>query len=891
MTAGARHTPLMRQYLDLKAENPGILMFFRMGDFYELFYDDAYRAAELLDISQTVRGESAGEPVPMAGVPVQSVETYLARLVRMGESVAICEQIGDPATSKGPVERQVVRIVTPGTATDEALVDERRESFTAAISPAPKGGWGLAWLDVGSGRFSLAALADDEALAAELARLQPAELLLPETLEGSGPWDERPGLRRRADWLFEPCEAARQLAEQFATRDLAGFGIADVTAERERPLGAAVGAAGAVLDYVRDTQRSALPHLRGLTVEQREDAVLLDAASRRNLELDTSLGGDTRHTLLAVLDQCRTPMGSRLLRRWLHRPLRRRQAVETRQAAVTELLESGRHAALHEALGGLGDVERMLSRVALRSARPRDLVHLGQALARLPAIHASLDTPDSRLLQQVLEALGNFPELATLLESALATPPPAWLRDGGVIADGHDAELDELRRLGGDVDGFLAEFEERERERTGIPNLRIRHNRVHGFALEVPRSQAEHVPDDYIRRQTLKQVERYVTDELKAFEDRVLSARDRALARERVLYEGLLDTLNAELAPLQASAEAMATLDALADLAERAEALDWRAPHFSDEPGITIEGGRHPVVEQAQSKPFIANDLDLHPERRLLVITGPNMGGKSTYMRQAALITLLGYMGSYVPAGAATLGPVDRIFTRIGASDDLASGRSTFMVEMTETANILHHATERSLVLLDEIGRGTSTFDGLALAWAVSRELVRRTGCLTLFATHYFELTTLANELPGVANVHVAAREYDNGVVFLHSVADGPASQSYGLQVAALAGVPDHVIRAAREHLAELESRTAETPEPQLSLFGPEPTSPPAEPTPPEPAPSPVETELRQLDPDELTPRAALDLLYQLREEALRRDDGPRPGEAGPQPSSPRGTP
>ncbi|MFO8154780.1 MAG: DNA mismatch repair protein MutS [Pseudomonadota bacterium] len=860
----------MRQYLDLKAENPGILMFFRMGDFYELFYDDAYRAAELLDISQTVRGESAGEPVPMAGVPVQSVETYLARLVRMGESVAICEQIGDPATSKGPVERRVVRIVTPGTATDEALVDERRESFTAAITPAPKGGWGLAWLDVGSGRFSLAALEDDEALSAELARLQPAELLLPEALETTGPWGEAPGQRRRADWLFEPREAARQLAEQFATRDLAGFGISDVETEADRPLGAAVGAAGAVLDYVRDTQRGALPHLRGLGVEQREDAVLLDAASRRNLELDTSLGGDPRHTLLTVLDQCRTPMGSRLLRRWLHRPLRRRPAVEARQTAVTELLESGRHVELRETLGGLGDLERMLSRIALRSARPRDLVHLGQALTRLPAIHASLCAPDSTLLQQVLEALGDFPGLASMLAAALVTPPPAWLRDGGVVADGYDAELDELRRMGGDVDGFLAEFEERERERTGIPNLRIRHNRVHGFSLEVPRSLAAHVPDDYIRRQTLKQVERYVTDELKDFETRVLSARDRALARERTLYEELLDTLNTELAPLQASAEAIATLDALADLAERAEALDWRAPLFSDEPGLTIKEGRHPVVEQAQSEPFIANDLDLHPERRLLVVTGPNMGGKSTFMRQAALITLLGYMGSYVPAGAATLGPVDRIFTRIGASDDLASGRSTFMVEMTETANILHHATDRSLVLLDEIGRGTSTFDGLALAWAVARELIGRTGCLTLFATHYFELTTLAGELPGVANVHVAAREHDQGVVFLHSVAEGPASQSYGLQVAALAGVPDHVIRAAREHLAELESRTAETPEPQLSLFAPEP--PPAEPAPPPPAPSPVEAELRRLDPDELTPRAALDLLYRLRDEALRRD-------------------
>ena len=851
-----QHTPLMRQYLGIKAEHPDILVFFRMGDFYELFYEDARRAAELLDITLTVRGESAGEPIPMSGVPVHAVEAYLARLIRKGESVAICEQIGDPATAKGPVERQVVRVVTPGTVSDEALLEERRDQLVAALAPDGDG-WGLAWADVSGGRLAVMSLDDAEAAEAELARLRPAELLLPETID-AGPASGHHALRRRGDWLFDPTEAARQLAEQLGSRDLAGYGLADPGAE--------TGAAGAVLDYLRHTQRGSLPHLRTLTVEDRSEAVLIDAASRRNLEIEQSLAGDDRHTLAALLDTSITPMGGRLLRRWLHRPLRDHAAVAERQAAVAALLEGGNYLPVREALAEVGDMERILTRVALRSARPRDLVRLGHALAALPGLRAAASAAGADLIHAQVEELADFSELATTLGSALAEPPPAWLRDGGAIAAGYDAELDELRRLTEDADGFLAELEADERERTGIPNLRLRHNRVHGYAIEVPRSASDRVPADYTRRQTLKAVERYVTDELEAFESRVVSARERGSARERALYEGLLDLINEQLPALQAAAAAVATLDALTTLAERAETLGWSRPALVETPGLWLDAGRHPVVEQAQAEPFVANDLTLGGDQRMLVVTGPNMGGKSTWMRQAALIALLAHAGSYIPAEAARIGPLDRIFTRIGASDDLASGRSTFMVEMTETANILHHATDRSLVLLDEIGRGTSTFDGLALASAVAEELARR-GALTLFATHYFELTALAEQLPGAANVHVRAREHGDSVIFLHRVETGPASRSYGLQVAALAGLPDPVLRSARQRLHELEARTAPADPAQPDLF-----AEPAPPSAPEPAPipeppHPAVKALRDVDPDDLTPRAALDLVYRLRRE------------------------
>ncbi len=848
----SRHTPMMQQYLRIKAEHPDVLLFYRMGDFYELFYDDARRAAELLDITLTTRGQSAGEPIPMAGVPVHSVEQYLAKLVRLGEAVAICEQIGDPNASRGPVERRVVRIVTPGTLTEDALLPERHDNLLVALAPGRR--WGLAWLDLASGRFAVSEEEGEEALAGELERLAPAELLLPEDAAAPAWLEERAALTRRPPWHFEPEAARRRVLEQLGTRDLAGFGC--------EGLGPALAAAGALLEYVRETQRAALPHIRSLRLERREDAVVLDAATRRNLELDRSLAGRDEHTLAGVLDRCRTPMGARLLRRWMHRPLRERATLRRRHQAVEALVSDDGGERLREALRGMGDVERILARVALRSARPRDLAALRGALGRIPALREAAQAAGSPLLGELAWRLGEHAEVRETLARALVEEPPALARDGGVIAPGWDAELDELRALAEGADRFLAELEARERARTGIPNLRVGYNRVHGYYIEVTRSHADKVPEDYQRRQTLKGAERYVTPELKAFEDKVLSARERALARERTLYEGLLDAVAGHLGPLQRFAEAAAELDVLANLAERAAALGWSRPELADEPGILIEGGRHPVVEQALDEPFVPNDLRLDPDRRMLVITGPNMGGKSTYMRQTALIVLLAHMGSFVPAARAVIGPVDRIFTRIGAADDLASGRSTFMVEMTETANILHNATERSLVLMDEIGRGTSTYDGLALAWATAEALAARIRAFTLFATHYFELTALADTLPGVANVHLEAVEHGERVVFLHSVREGPADRSYGLHVARLAGVPEEVIAAARERLAALEAgrppvaRAAAERAPQLGLF--------AEPQAQGGMPHPVLERLRALDPDGLTPREALERLYEL---------------------------
>jgi DNA mismatch repair protein MutS len=844
----AQHTPMMQQYLRIKAEHPDILVFYRMGDFYELFYEDARRAARLLDITLTTRGQSGGEPIPMAGVPVHAVEGYLGKLVRLGESVAICEQIGDPAASKGPVERRVVRIVTPGTVTDEALLEERRDNLILAL--ARRGAlWGIAFLDLGSGRFAVQELASDEALLGELERLRPAELLAAEDLTLPAPLRERAGLRRQAPWHFEPDTARRLLAGQFGTRDLAGYGC--------EAMEAALGAAGCLLQYVRDTQRSALPHIRGLRVERREETVILDAATRRNLELEVSLGGRPEHTLAGVMDHTATAMGSRCLRRWINRPLRERAVLRQRHHAVGTLLEDRRYEALCEPLRGIGDVERILGRVALRSARPRDLTGLRDALGRLPALHAALAGLDAPLVRQLAWQVGEHPQVHALLVRALIETPPVLLRDGGVIAPGYDVELDELRALSEHADRFLVELEARERERTGIANLRVSYNRVHGYYIEVSRTQAERVPADYVRRQTLKGAERYITPELKAFEDKVLSARERALAREKALYEALLDALGTHLPALQSCAGALAELDVLASFAERAEALDLTCPELTETPGIDIEAGRHPVVEQVSDAPFVANDLRLEDARRMLIITGPNMGGKSTYMRQAALIVLLAHIGSYVPARRAAIGPIDRIFTRIGASDDLASGRSTFMVEMTEAANILHNATEQSLVLMDEIGRGTSTFDGLSLAWACAAHLARELRAFTLFAPHYFELTALPEQHDAIANVHLDAVEHGDTVVFLHAVKEGPANQSYGLQVAQLAGVPRSVIEAARTRLAELESdalkpvaRTTDAAV-QMSLFSPA-------------TDHPVLRALAAVDPDGLTARQALELLYRL---------------------------
>ena len=849
----SRHTPVMQQYLRLKAEHPDCLLFYRMGDFYELFFEDARRAAALLDIALTRRGQTAGEPIPMAGVPAHAVDGYLARLLRHGESVAICEQFGE-VPGRGPMERRVTRVVTPGTVTEEALLEERRDNLLVAAHVLG-GRWGTAALDLASGRFTVAEGdgsegEGSEGLAAELARLQPAELLVPET----GPLPAgAPGaaLRRRPPWHFDPEAATRLLSEHFGTRDLTGFGCAG--------LAAAVGAAGSLLIYARETQRSALPHVRGLRVERREDSLYVDPVARRNLEVEVNLAGGRENTLVQVMDATRTPMGARLLRRWLARPLRDRAALRGRHQAVETLLGDRLWEALDCALRAVGDLERVLARVALRSARPRDLVQLRLALAVLPELRDVLGAAGDPRLGALAEAVRPFPELRERLEQALVESPPPTVRDGGVIADGYDPELDELRALDRDTGQALADFEARERARSAIPGLRVGYNRVSGFYIELSRAQAANAPADYVRRQTLKGVERYVTPELKAFEDRVLSARERALARERTLYADLLEGAAGHLADLQACAEAVAEADVLANLAERADALDLTRPELTEEPGILVTRGRHPVVERCLDGPFVPNDLELAPGRRMLVVTGPNMGGKSTYMRQAALIVLLAHTGSFVPAERAVIGPVDRIFTRIGAADDLAGGRSTFMVEMTEVANILHNATRESLVLVDEVGRGTSTFDGLALAWASAEHLARVIGAYTLFATHFFELTVLADTLEGVANVHLDAVEHGDRIVFLHAVKEGPASQSYGLQVAALAGVPAHVVGRARARLAELETRPldAGAPRRQLDLFA---TADPA----------PALDALRRVDPDRLTPRQALDALYRLRELAGR---------------------
>ena len=839
---------MMQQYLRIKAEHPDILVLYRMGDFYELFYGDAQRAAQLLDITLTTRGQSAGAPIPMAGVPVHSVEQYLARLVRLGEAVALCEQIGDPATSKGPVERQVVRIVTPGTLTDEALLTDRQDNLLAAVY-THENRFGLAALDLAGGRFTVQESVGKEALVSELERLQPAEILVPEDVELPGTWRQGP-LRRQAPWLFDPESARRQLCQQFGTRDLAGFGC------DELPLG--IGAAGCLLQYVQDTQRAALPHLRGLQVERREDSLLLDAATRRNLELEHAQSGQLEHTLVGVMDRTVTAMGGRMLRRWLHRPLRDPQPLRQRHQCVGALVENRAGEDLRTRLRGSADLERILTRIALKSARPRDLSGLRDTLARLPEVQQQLQPLDDPLLRDLAARAGEHPAVHGLLTSALIESPPVLLRDGGVIAPGYDAELDELRDLTEHGDQFLLDMETRERERTGISTLKIRYNKVHGYYIEVSRGQADKVPLDYQRRQTLKGAERYITPELKAHEDKVLSARSRSLAKEKRLYDELLEQLNASHTTLSECSEALAELDVLSCFAERALSLNLSAPELDDQPGLHIEAGRHPVVEQVSEAPFVPNDVRFDHERRMLIITGPNMGGKSTYMRQTALIVLLACAGSFVPAQRARIGPIDRIFTRIGAADDLASGRSTFMVEMTETANILHNATEQSLVLMDEIGRGTSTYDGLSLAWAVAVDLAVRMRAFTLFATHYFELTQLPELHEGMANVHLDAVEHGDRIVFLHAVKEGPADRSYGLHVAALAGVPRPVLEQARRRLEELERedrpqhRVGATQQ-QIDLFSPQEEHPICE-------------ALEGIEPESLTPRQAIDILFKLKE-------------------------
>lgn len=849
-TTLSQHTPVMQQYLRIKAQHPDVLLFYRMGDFYELFYEDARRAAKLLDIALTARGQSAGQPIPMAGVPVHSVDGYLARLVRKGESVAICEQLGDPARSKGPVERQVVRIVTPGTVTDEALLEERRDTLLAAMLRDGER-FGLAWLDLAGGRFSVLEGSGPEALAGELERLRPAELLVSEDQEHAA-LQSPVAPRLRPPWHFDLDTATRLLATQLGTRDLAGFGCA------ERTL--AVRAAGALLQYVRDTQKSALPHIRGLSVQTRDEALILDPATRRNLELDQSLSGRPECTLLGVLDHTATAMGGRELRRWLQRPLIEAAVRERRYHAIETLIARGRTSDIHGLLREIGDIERILARVALRSARPRDLVQLRAALALLPGVRALLQNIDSPLIDELKAGIGVHQAVVGLLRKALAESPAHFLRDGGVIAPGYDAELDELRAISTHTDQFLLDLERRERERSGIANLKLGYNRVQGFYIEVSRAQATRVPGDYVRRQTVKSAERFVTPELKSFEDKVLSARERSLARERELYDELLAKLIEDLGEMQVTAGALSSLDVLVNLAERAVSLRWSKPELTEDACLRIAGGRHPVVEAFAGQPFVPNDLELGEERRMLVITGPNMGGKSTYMRQTALLVILACMGSFVPAERAVLGPIDRIFTRIGASDDLAGGQSTFMLEMTETANILNNATDRSLVLMDEVGRGTSTFDGLSLAWASARHIATHIRAFTLFATHYFELTALAEEAEGCANVHLDATEHGDQLVFLHAVRDGPANRSYGLQVAALAGVPREVIGNARRYLEELERardhRTIRDAQAELPLVM----------AAPDPRVEALIAQLESIDPDRLSPREALEALYRLRQ-------------------------
>jgi DNA mismatch repair protein MutS len=848
---------MMQQYLGIKSEHPDILLFYRMGDFYELFYEDARRAAGLLDITLTSRGQSAGEPIPMAGVPVHAADQYLGRLVRQGESVAICEQVSEPGAGKGPVDREVTRIITPGTVTEEALLDDHQDNLLVAVNRIADN-WGLASLDLAGGRFHVQEFPGEGTLLAELERLRPTELIFNETITVPGVLTGQAGLHRQPPWLFDTDSARRQLNEQFGTHDLSGFGC--------EQLDCAIGAAGCLLQYARNTQRSALPHLRGLRVEAHAEGLVMDAVTRRNLELEATVSGSGRHTLLAVLDQTASSMGSRLLRRWLHRPLRNHAILNERYQCISRLCEDRLHEDLHGMLRGTADIERILARIALKSARPRDLAGLRDTLALLPGLQQGLVNSGNPLLAGIAARIGEHPDILALLQRAIIESPPVLIRDGGVIAPGYDADLDEYRNLSEHGDQYLVDMEARERERTGIATLKISYNRVHGYYLEVSRLQADNVPLDYQRRQTLKAVERYITPELKEHEDRVLSARGRALSREKTLYNELLETLIGDAPRLGECADALAELDVLTTFAERSVALNLVSPVLDERPGIAIEGGRHPVVEQMLDEPFVPNDARLNAKQRMLVITGPNMGGKSTYMRQTALIVLLAHIGSFVPAERAVLGPVDRIFTRIGASDDLAGGRSTFMVEMTETANILHNATEHSLVLMDEIGRGTSTYDGLSLAWACAIDLATRIRAFTLFATHYFELTALPDSFDGIANVHLDAVEHDDRIVFLHAVKDGAADRSYGLHVAALAGIPNDVIDRARKRLEELEDAATPPPDESRAVAQPGLFDMPVE--------HPVVEALDGIDPDSMTPKQAQQVLYTLKDLARQKLNG-----------------
>ncbi|MEO1897237.1 MAG: DNA mismatch repair protein MutS [Cycloclasticus sp.] len=849
MKAGkATHTPMMVQFLRIKADYPNTLLFYRMGDFYELFLDDAVKASDLLGITLTSRGQIEGTPIQMCGIPHHAADGYLAKLLKAGESVAICEQVGDPATSKGPVDRKVVRVVTPGTLTEESLLDSHKDSLLCAIFEQ-RGHIGLATVDLASGRFLLQEVNSDTSLQTELARIQPAETLISENSNLSRSATLPVNTSPLASWHFDIQTAQRLLNKQFGTKDLKGFGCQDMHL--------AITAAGALLQYLKDTHQSSLPHLQTIQVVQQSDFITLDASTRQHLELDYHPSGNMKFTLLGLLNRCKTTMGTRLLRRWIHLPLRDQDTIKHRYLAIEQFQQANHLNDIQTSLNSTGDIERVTSRIALLTARPRDLLVLRQTLSALPDIQRVLHALDAPRLNQLTVQTGDHQDLLALLNKAIVENPPVLIRDGGVIAEGYNEKLDELKNLSANADQFLLDVEQKERENSGIATLRLNYNRVHGYYIEAPRSQSDNVPDYFIRKQTLKNVERYITPELKEFEDKILHAKEQALTYEKQLYTELLQSFAPQLQALQRCAEALAEIDLLANFAERALTLNLHAPTLIDTPKLSIRQGRHPIVENVIDEPFIANDIDLHAERRMLIITGPNMGGKSTYMRQIALITLMAYIGCYVPASEATLGPIDQIFTRIGASDDLASGRSTFMVEMSETANILHNASDKSLVLMDEIGRGTSTFDGLSLAWASAEYLATKTQPFTLFATHYFEMTALPEHAPVAANVHLDAIEHGEHIVFLHAVKEGAANQSYGLQVAALAGVPKTVIRNARKKLATLEKSQnsltiANNHHNQFDIFNP-------------PLSDEALSFIEQLSPDELSPKEALNALYQLK--------------------------
>jgi DNA mismatch repair protein MutS len=844
-----QHTPMMQQYFKIKAQHPDLLVFYRMGDFYELFYDDAKKAARLLGITLTQRGESGGNAIPMAGIPYHAAENYLARLIKHGESVVICEQVEDHAAgkTKGIMSREVARIVTPGTVSDEQLLEERKENILLVLYTVDQKNFGLAAFNISSGRFSVQQLQGNEALFAELERIKPVEILLNE--EYTNPEFKRlfPHCKYRPIWEFEQSSAHQQLCQQFQTKDLSGFGIED--------LSLAISAAGCLLQYVKYTQRNALPHVDAIQLDKKETCIFMDANTRRNLELTTNLKNGSENTLFAVLDDTSTSMGSRLLQRWIHQPLRDLQQIYQRQDSIASLIKTHLAEQIHPLLKRFSDIERISARIALCTARPRDLTSLRDSLKLLPQLYQLLQHPElAPHLQNLRKNFNGFSEMQTHLEKILVENPPVVLRDGGVIATGYDAELDELRSLSKNSAEFLIRFEQQEKERTGLPTLKVGYNRIHGYYIEMSRLQSAQAPTDYIRRQTLKNVERFITPELKEYEDKVLSSSSRALAKEKLIYEQLLNQLCQQVKVLQQLAQALAEVDVLNALSLRASTFKYTRPQFSESPGIQIVAGRHPSIEQSLTDPFIPNDTHFTDQQRMLLITGPNMGGKSTYMRQTALITLMAYMGSFVPADSAIMGPIDRIFTRIGASDDLARGYSTFMVEMVETANILHNSTAHSLVLLDEIGRGTSTFDGLSLAWACAEYLAVKIKAFTLFATHYFELTQLANLMPNIKNVHFDATEHGDQIVFLHALKDGPASRSYGLQVAKLAGIPLHVVQQAQKKLRELESAQPKVITEDI------PNSATAENT----TLHPLLEHLQQLNPDQLSPRDALSWVYEI---------------------------